>query len=90
MPLKKNKSKEKISKPTKKNQYKFILLRDTDTKIESIVDYSSVSNSKNTRIEVGIEVIYTKTDQSRGHGTILIIGWCFFNNVMILLFIFHE
>ncbi|CAF5177545.1 unnamed protein product, partial [Rotaria magnacalcarata] len=39
-----------------------------------MVDYDRVSSNKNAKINVAAEVIYTKTDQSVGHGTVLTIG----------------
>ncbi|CAF2108254.1 unnamed protein product [Rotaria magnacalcarata] len=74
MPAKKNKSKQKPTKLRETNQNKYILLRDIDTLTQLMVDYDRVSSNKNAKINVAAEVIYTKTDQSVGHGTVLTIG----------------
>ena len=91
MPTNKSKSNEKRANPCKANQNKYVLLRDTHTSIQLIVDYNSISNSKNAKIEVGVEVMYIKTNQSQDHGIVLMIGWflcC--NKMMILLLIMIE
>ena len=90
MPAKKNKPKQKHANLREAHQNKYILLRDNDTLTQLIVDYNSILNDENERIAVGAEVIYTRIDQSLGHGAVLIIGWFLFCNKKFLLLIMYE
>jgi hypothetical protein len=73
--------KTKSKQTTKDNQTssmddKCVLLRDSSSKVNSIVSFSDVSIGKSSSLVVGAEVMYATADRERGRGTVLLIGMC--------------
>ena len=68
-PTEKNTNTEKVP-----HTEKFFLLRDISTNVMLILQSSEISKNENTKMETGVEVMYTTKNRMRGRGLILLIG----------------